>query len=378
MKQLTIASIANLSDMKRFSAIRWLYTIEGTHQFTINPPRLVVGGGPEIERDIFYAFRAGRTCSIPEIYISELENVLIGPSGIIISDSNILYESLFPWEEANFMSQFSGDLWARDGGYTPRIDGNIEDVECVFYAREGGEAGYFHFLNSILPRLAIFSRFRADGTPLLASSYQKFASQMWDIAGISPYVQRSRWLRVKRLIFPSPVIFKGDHFTRSPLANKMLEGWLRAIIPQSEEGSPKRIYISRDDASVRRLTDEAALAERLQRHGVQVVTLSGKSVSEQMRLFSGAELVIGPHGAGLSNVIFAQDKCRVIELVSPARLWPTFRTLCARRGQQYSAVVGSAFDAGQTNARGCGNEDFSVDPWLVERAIEDAMQAPSQ
>ena len=49
--------------------------------------------------------------------------------------------------------------------------------------------------------------------------------------------------------------------------------------------------------------------------GLRVFDPAGLSMAEQAELFAGAEVIVGPHGAGLTNMIFADpDRCQVVEL----------------------------------------------------------------
>ncbi|HBW56875.1 MAG TPA: hypothetical protein DEF27_03370, partial [Oscillatoriales bacterium UBA8482] len=51
--------------------------------------------------------------------------------------------------------------------------------------------------------------------------------------------------------------------------------------------------------------------------GVVPVELETLSVAEQARLFAHAKVIIAPHGAGLTNLMFCSPETIVIELVSP-------------------------------------------------------------
>ncbi|MBD1921548.1 glycosyltransferase family 61 protein [Microcoleus sp. FACHB-831] len=50
----------------------------------------------------------------------------------------------------------------------------------------------------------------------------------------------------------------------------------------------------------------------LKKFGFEQVTLESLSVSDQAALFSSAQVVIAPHGAGLSNVVFCNRGTKVI------------------------------------------------------------------
>jgi capsular polysaccharide biosynthesis protein len=66
------------------------------------------------------------------------------------------------------------------------------------------------------------------------------------------------------------------------------------------------------------------------RWDIEVVVLSELSVSEQIELFSEAELVIGVHGAGFANFIYTYD-AHIIELFGMRRL-NTYARLCEIMG----------------------------------------------
>ena len=80
---------------------------------------------------------------------------------------------------------------------------------------------------------------------------------------------------------------------------------------------PKRIYVSRSEANHRRILNEPEVLERLQSFGFVAVELETLSFQEQVALFAHAEVIITPHGSGLTNLIFSRPNTTVVELVSP-------------------------------------------------------------
>jgi hypothetical protein len=80
---------------------------------------------------------------------------------------------------------------------------------------------------------------------------------------------------------------------------------------------PERIYISRSDANHRRVLNEPDVLKRLQALGFVVVELEPLSFQDQVALFAHAQVVIAPHGGGLTNLIFCSPNTTVVELVSP-------------------------------------------------------------
>jgi Glycosyltransferase 61 len=87
---------------------------------------------------------------------------------------------------------------------------------------------------------------------------------------------------------------------------------LRSLAKPRDRG--RRLYISRADALVRRVVNEADVLATLGRHGFVHVVAGSLPFREQVELFSEAEAVVGAHGAGLANAVFCPVGARLIEL----------------------------------------------------------------
>jgi len=56
---------------------------------------------------------------------------------------------------------------------------------------------------------------------------------------------------------------------------------------------------------------EAAMVER----GITPVIFSGMPLWQQMAMVSQADLVVGPHGAGLSHLLLARPGAKIVEII---------------------------------------------------------------
>lgn len=84
----------------------------------------------------------------------------------------------------------------------------------------------------------------------------------------------------------------------------------------SKGGAARRIYVSRASAVKRAVRNEEALLRVVKRHGFTVIDPAQLSFVEQVNTFRHAECIAGPHGAGLSNMVFAPAGCRILELAN--------------------------------------------------------------
>jgi capsular polysaccharide biosynthesis protein len=117
------------------------------------------------------------------------------------------------------------------------------------------------------------------------------------------------------------------------------------------------VFISRKDATVRRIKNTDEIQPVLEEYGFETYVLSELTIAEQVRLFSNADTVVSPHGAGLTNLVYADDT-GVVELFGRKKL-ASFARLAHMLDQEYTPV--------DCEQRGV---NLVVDPGRLEAAIE--------
>ncbi|MEP2024106.1 MAG: glycosyltransferase family 61 protein [Reichenbachiella sp.] len=75
----------------------------------------------------------------------------------------------------------------------------------------------------------------------------------------------------------------------------------------------ENIYISRNRAFRRNVTNEHELQPLFDTYGIKKINLEDFSVPEKINLFRQAKRIIAPHGAGITNLLFS-DEVKVLEL----------------------------------------------------------------
>lgn len=120
--------------------------------------------------------------------------------------------------------------------------------------------------------------------------------------------------------------------------------FLREALYPNRDSQPtaggERLYISREDAKHRNVTNGDEVVRELAAYGFRIVKLEQHSVREQARLFSAAEAIVAPHGAGLANLIFCRPKTKVFELHSPNYVVTCYWVLSNHVGAEYSFLLG--------------------------------------
>lgn len=102
-----------------------------------------------------------------------------------------------------------------------------------------------------------------------------------------------------------------------------------------------RLYISRQDTDRERKVENIdEIRAVLEKYEFKICRLENLSFSEQLDLFANANVVMGPHGAGLVNMIFSRDPT-VIELFPKSVIKPHFYNIAKILSFDYQAHISS-------------------------------------
>ena len=242
----------------------------------------------------------------------------------------------------------------------------------------------FHWLcNAVIPLLAYLeSGRRHPGLGLIVNAAESeiqrrsfdYFKERYGVSAIVPVAQREA-VRVPhlRVAIPAPHIPRA---LQSPLGLARL-GDLGGFIAEKTDGNtPKRIYVSRNDARLRRVLNEASFMPKLEALGFQRVLLGGLPIARQVSLFRQAEIVAAPHGAGLAHIAWCKPGTKIIEFF-PSPGGPRGRVrnatydywlLSQLVGLDYSCMLG-----GPVETR---NDGFGIDGDLLTSAMAEAIARP--
>lgn len=143
------------------------------------------------------------------------------------------------------------------------------------------------------------------------------------------------WI-IKKAILPDA----GPYYWSSAFV-KFFRAAALAMSNKGKDGA--KVYISRKQ-SVRSLPYEAELENYFVSLGFDVVYAQELSFIEQMNVFSHANVIVGAHGAGMANTVFAADKCLVVELFDPKFLNRDFQKRCQYVTSEYRSIIVNPID----------------------------------
>lgn len=252
-------------------------------------------------------------------------------------------------------------------GALERLGGTVATLAC------GYANAYFHWLFDVLPRLGILrlAGWQANGWDHVVvngsgAAYEQETMHQFQVpADRIRRVDDRTHIIADRLVVTSNV---SDSGFVPAWACQLLRERLLPAAPSA--GRPLRLYISRDDAEQRQLADEDRLVSRLDALGFSCLTLSGRPLSEQIDLFSHAEVVVGPHGGGLSNLVWCRPDTGVVEFFADDFVNPVFWGLSKNLDLRHHYVIGRPATPGLPSGYGAMVVDHDAVLRLTEHALE--------
>jgi capsular polysaccharide biosynthesis protein len=214
---------------------------------------------------------------------------------------------------------------------------------------------HFHWMLDTLPRAALLAP--GEDAPVIVPDGLT-ADQRWSLrrAGIAedrlvPFAPGSH-VAVDELVFPSLVGGTGN-------PPRWALDWLRERLVGDAGPRTRRLYVSRADAALRRVVNEDELFAALEPLGFERLLPGGLPLEEQLRAFAEAEVVVGPHGAGLVSLLACAAGARVIELFAEHYVNGCYYALSDALGLSYAYVLCAR----------AGEEDLRADPGAVRAAL---------
>lgn len=272
----------------------------------LNPPK-------KIDHDYWGVFDL-KGIALSSVYVLKVANgnyipnhcAYVSPNNKLIDDFSIEFST--PHDKEGFARSIFKEKLPR----VKKLNYNIAILDSA------GSFNYFHWLLNILPKVEFFENCDFEIDYYLVDQQHKFQIESLKLLNfpVKKIINKNEFknLKAKNLIFsnlptspgalnPSSLSFICDRFIKNKTTNNFTK---------------KRIYITRRNARQgRKITNEEDLIKKLELLNFGVYELEKLSFQEQITLFSDAEIIIAPHGAGLTNMIFCNEGIKLIEILNP-------------------------------------------------------------
>lgn len=272
-----------------------------------------------------------------------------------------LFENRFVWDVSN--AEFSGknahvfidshpiqEAIGREKVSQPTVlskTWRTPTLDSVPHVATGiGAGNYYHWLLEDLPVVLRARKSLDSVVVLIPRDVPSFVLASLNSAGLD-YRQVAGRVRVPHLVVPTRGEDAGWH-RRSDI--KLVRDSFSPLF--SKVTTSRKIFVSRRFSN-RSFDNEKELEDFLASQGFEIIYLERLPFPAQVELFSGANLVVGTHGAGLANIVFGNPGLRVIEIAPRSNTNFCFETLAATCGVDYERLItqtGGGLDSGFMSA----------------------------
>ena len=231
----------------------------------------------------------------------------------------------------------------------------IDRHVCALIDYLNTRPNYFHWFLDALPRILAGESYKQlTGTDVAIAIPHNLLSWQWDslrYLGVqeSQLIQIPAGTPIRSWSFKQLITtFSHRHIRRSAtghfdafspdaiqkLTNRLLTGVVQI---KGSTQATHRLYVSRGQATLRRVQNEDEIIDFLSRYGFKRVCLDTLPLHQQIQLFQGATHVISAHGGALTNLLYVSPGCQILEIFQTGHgIRPDFFQLAALRGADYS------------------------------------------
>lgn len=241
------------------------------------------------------------------VVLKEYKNVRLSPESVIYKNGLLVQETVALDSNIPYY-KFRHLVKKYMEGKTIRLD----PAKKYLLITDQGSSGYFHWLCEVLPKLVDLKESSHEFVLLLPDNdfVRKTGKETIDLLKLSfadiIFMNINAFYSVPKMYFIPSVSEGGLNDDLLKEINKIYSG---KTTPASN-----RLYISRRKAAFRKILNEDDLTTLMTTYGFEVISAEDFSFAEQINLFSKANMLVGIHGAGLSNALLMPQNSTIVEL----------------------------------------------------------------
>ena len=231
-------------------------------------------------------------------------------SGKVLTFDNSIVESIDISDQKNLYPYFINFTGIGYQVFKENYSSHYSYKNCTFL---GSNSNYFHFLVEVLPNIYKLDENLIKKMRIVLED--KLPSQIYElceiVTGNKPIkIELQEVASFSCLYVPSDL-----NYFDIELLKKLRNTLLGEI--ETKLGNIERLYIKRTNNLFRRLINHSKLEKDLTKLGFKAIDPVELPISDQIYFFSKAKIIIIESGAAMTNLIFADPGCLVIEIQPP-------------------------------------------------------------
>lgn len=236
----------------------------------------------------------------------------------------------------------------------------------------GSSLSWYHFIVECASKLTKIPSDLLENTPVILEKNvpDSICAVVKMITGAEPImVGNYESLKVRNLHLVS------GSMTTEYLFNSGILKQLRMLIlnrfGNQKTKSNRKIYLKRPSNLFRPLQNEKSLSIFLRKNEFEIIEPSTISLTEQIDIMRDARIIVAESGAALTNVMFVEDKTKLIELHPAVDYSDFWKDYSSNFIQEYKKIYGKK--------RCLGRKGLARDGFVIEiKKLEKALNGPTE
>ena len=317
----------------------------------------------------------------PEIYIATLKNfTVIGSSKLIFNERILILDDLFEPKLDFMCEEFDLRLFLNEKKSIAILNLKKENpaiIQTGIAFTDALSNNYAHFLTEILPKIAIYFKGSPDSSVQVIIDlclHENILQAMEMVVGINLEViglepNEPVFVRSLQVVStcgsvpfgPRPGQFEiagHSHGEFSSSALMYMRNLIRSKISDKlKPGVASKFYIKRSSSN-RNLLNSVEVEDMLLKNGFIAISPEAMSFIEQVKIFSNADIVVGPTGAAFANIIFCKPEAKIIIFMPEVKNTPYgyWQKIACAVGCQVSYLLGKPLRKHDVHSDYCVNE----------------------
>ncbi len=268
-------------------------------------------------------------------------------------DQKMLVEPLYGWaipgrfEVFKMSFPYVSDIWDKSKRKPSTLNylqpKKVIEIESCIPIRYYWQ-NYYHFFIDTLSQVYIAKDKVPADVPLLVPYYFN------EIKYVQEFLKESNFLSGRKIIVQGKDEYysvKHLYVCKDTFYSDSIYDVVASFGDVVKEGSDKgrKIFLKRNKNKERAISNSEEIEQIAEDNGFEIKDTDGMSLKEQVLLFTNTSVLIGLHGAGLTNIIFRNRKPMKVLEIFPADSRPDhYRNICTMFGYQYDHIHGGDRD----------------------------------
>ncbi|RZK45257.1 MAG: glycosyltransferase family 61 protein [Hymenobacter sp.] len=266
----------------------------------------------------YVALATGAPYKLPSVSIYIIDDANVSFVGAPFKNLQLFRPDMSPYTEEYFRNNYLLMQWLVPKQRLKKI----KEAALVHDIWAG--QNYYHWLVESMPRLLMLRKFFPNIDIILPTPTPAYISETLALLNFTKFIPiaNGEFFKVKKLIVPQKLPFIDLQLEdaikeKHEFGLQVVRASLLNAFPEIVDKIPHRlVYVSRAKQSMRRVSNEQEVLPILKKLNFEIFYFEELTFEQQVILMQETAILIGLHGANLTNLMFMNPNTKVVELMN--------------------------------------------------------------